>query len=227
MSTGNIGSVLVSSRSFDEYVAMFALDDADLESNILDCPAGASAFTADARRRGTRVTACDRAYADGEISGDALRAETIRGNEYVSKNAGHYCDTFFRDAAHHLEHRLHAVSRFVEDSAAHPNSYVAATLPTLPFDDGSFDLVLSSHLLFTYADRLDVHAHDEYLRELVRVAGNEVRVFPLVPMGSSAPYPELDLVRRRLDTAGIDTAVVGVDYEFQRGATEMLVCVGR
>ena len=32
---------------------------------------------------------------------------------------------------------------------------MTAALPDLPFPDDAFDLVLSSHLLFTYADRLD------------------------------------------------------------------------
>ena len=40
----------------------------------------------------------------------------------------------------------------------------------------------SSHLLFSYADRLDRAFHVASLRELARV-GREVRVFPLVPMG--------------------------------------------
>lgn len=38
----NIGRTLVSARSFDEYVAMFALSSEDLASTILDCPGGAA-----------------------------------------------------------------------------------------------------------------------------------------------------------------------------------------
>lgn len=224
MSNKGIGNMLVSSRSFDEYVAMFSLDDADLSSTILDCPAGAASFTAGARKRGALVTACDRVYTDKQSLMEAARAETIRGNEYVSANAGDFSGTFFRDARHHLEHRLDAVDRFADDCTAHPESYVAGTLPELPFADRSFDLVVSSHLLFTYGDSLDVETHHAYLSELVRVAREEVRVFPLMPMGSPERYPHLDILRRLLAESGIETGIVAVEYEFQRGGNEMLVC---
>jgi ubiquinone/menaquinone biosynthesis C-methylase UbiE len=42
-----------------------------------------------------------------------------------------------------------AAARFGTDLTAHPDRYVAALLPPLPFPDNSFDLVLTSHLLFT------------------------------------------------------------------------------
>ncbi|MCP9912927.1 methyltransferase domain-containing protein [Cyanobium sp. BA20m-14] len=37
------------------------------------------------------------------------------------------------------------------DRHAHRERYLAASLPNLPFADQSFDLVLSGHLLFSYA----------------------------------------------------------------------------
>ena len=58
--------------------------------------------------------------------------------------------------------------------------YVVAALPRLPFDDGAFRLVLSAYLLFAYPDHLDEAAHERALRELLRVAREEVRVFPLI-----------------------------------------------
>ena len=63
-----------------------------------------------------------------------------------------------------------------------------ASLPRLPFPGGRFDLVLSSHFLFTYADRLDLEFHRAALRELHRVARREVRVFPLLEQGGG-PFP--------------------------------------
>jgi len=67
---------------------------------------------------------------------------------------------------------------------------VAAALPTLPFPDRSFDLVLSSHLLFSYTDRLDVAFHLAALLELARVSRGQVRVFPLVDYNGH-PQPTL------------------------------------
>jgi len=110
------------------------------------------------------------------------------------------------------------------DRSAHSENYVTASLPTLPFTDGRFDLVLSSHLLFCYADRPDREFHLASLRELARV-GRDVRVFPLVPMGM-AESPELAPVRAALASAGLRTIVHPVDYEFQRGGNTMLTIIG-
>ncbi|QKT10987.1 hypothetical protein [Rhodococcus sp. W8901] len=220
-----IGRMLISSRSFDEYVAMFDLRDEDLASSVLDCPAGASSFTATARARGFAVTACDIAYADVPDLLDVVRDETIRGNAYIARQPDRYAGGFFRDAEHHLEHRLDSVDRFAADLLAHPESYVHGALPRLPFRDRDFGLVLSSHLLFTYADRLDLDDHDRYLTELIRVSSQEVRVFPLVPTGDGRRYTGLDTLRRRLDDRGIRHELRPVTYDFQGGGTEMLVCM--
>src|SRR5206468_10656224 len=57
-------AVLVTSRSFEEYVAMFALDEAQLPGlRVLDCCAGASTFVAAARARGCQAVAVDPVYA--------------------------------------------------------------------------------------------------------------------------------------------------------------------
>lgn len=93
-------------------------------------------------------------------------------------------------------------------------------LPRLPFPDGQFDLVLSSHFLFTYADRLDLEFHGAALRELHRVARREVRVFPLLEQGGR-PVPAL--LSGLLATLGIPHRIQRVGYEFQRGGNEMLV----
>jgi ubiquinone/menaquinone biosynthesis C-methylase UbiE len=97
---------------------------------------------------------------------------------------------------------------------------VPASLPRLPFPDGRFDLVLSSHFLFTYADRLDLEFHRAALRELHRVARREVRVFPLLEQGGR-PVPAL--LSQLLATLGIQHRIRQVGYEFQRGGNEMLV----
>ena len=59
----NVGDYLISARSFDEYKAMFSLTENDLGGNVLDCPGGASSFTAQARELGARATAVDPVYA--------------------------------------------------------------------------------------------------------------------------------------------------------------------
>ncbi len=97
-------------------------------------------------------------------------------------------------------------------------------LPHLPFADASFDLVLSSHLLFSYADRLDFPTHRDMICELIRVTRSELRIFPLAAMDHTGAYPMLNALRAKLAELGVSSRVVDVDYEFQAGCKHMLLC---
>ena len=135
--------MLLTSRSFAEYVAFFALDPDRLPRRVLDCSAGTSGFVAGARARGSDAVA-----------------------------------------------------------------------------DGSFDLAVCSHLLFTWANVFDMAWHEAALREMARVA-TEVRVFPLVHQGSGEAVGFLGALRERL--THVETGIVTVPYAFQVGADEMLL----
>jgi SAM-dependent methyltransferase len=190
--------MLVSSRSLAEYRAMFALTDSDLRRRILDCPGGTASFTAEVNDAGGDVTACDPIYA--QHTPDELAAlsvsETRRGNRYVRAHPQQYQWNFFPDPGVHLHVREAAGARFAAGMRRHPDRYIAGRLPGLPFAAVSFDLVLSSHLLFSYADRLDLAFHRAAIGELVRVAYGELRIFPPVAMGSAQPYPLLGGIAR-------------------------------
>ena len=218
----DIGAYLISARSFDEYRAMFALTDADLRGRVLDCPGGGASFTATARARGTAAYAVDPVYATPPQQLVArLDAELIRGSAWATANAERYVWDHFGDPAGHARLRADSAATFARDLLDAPGHHLAAALPDLPFPDGRFDLVLSSHLLFTYADRLDAAFHVAALLELARV-GTEARVYPLVDQ-AGRPLPELlSRVLRALDPAGVHACVEDVDYEFQRGARSML-----
>ena len=54
------------------------------------------------------------------------------------------------------------------------------------------------------------------------MAREEVRVYPLMDT-AYVRHPAIDDLRRRLGADGIDSEVRRVGYEFQRGATEVLV----
>lgn len=228
-SAPGFGDILVSSRSLDEYRAMFALTDADLRRRILDCPGGAAGFTAEVCDLGGDVTTCDIAYFDDGVARLAATAvaEADRGNRYVRDHADAYRWTFFADPDEHHRARRGSAQRFAAHTALAPDRYVAARLPVLPFADNSFDLVLSSHLLFSYADDLDYQFHRRALMELARVTTSEIRVFPLVAIGSPVRYPRLDELIGELSAIGVESAIVDVDYEFQAGANQMLVCTVR
>jgi hypothetical protein len=221
-----IGEMLISSRSLAEYRAMFNLTDADLTRRILDCPGGAAGFTSEVSCRGGDATACDLAYfEDGAEDLAAIAAtETDRGNRYVRAHPELYRWTFFTDPDEHQRVRKQAGQQFAAHIREHPHHYVGGRLPSLPFADASFDLALSSHLLFSYSDRLDHTFHVSAICELMRIAHGELRIFPLVAVGSSEPYPRLDELLADLLTCNIVGQIVKVDYEFQRGGNHMLVC---
>jgi SAM-dependent methyltransferase len=218
-----IGEMLVSSRSLAEYRRMFALTDVELTSGILDCPGGAASFTAEVSAAGGRATACDPCYERPAAEvGELARVDLHRGYRYHQGNPDEYVWTFFTGPDDYLARRSRSIGLFTEHFAASPGHYVTASLPALPFPDRSFDLALCSHLLFSYADRLDQGFHLASIRELARVAA-EVRIFPLVPFGL-ASNPELPELIEELERMHLRTTVRGVDYEFQRGGDSMLSC---
>ena len=98
--------------------------------------------------------------------------------------------------------------------------YVDAELPTLPFDDSSFDLALCSHFLFLYTDHLGEAFHHSAIREMCRVAA-EVRIFPLLALGGR-PSPLVMPIVEQVSAHGYDVCVETVPYEFQRGGNQMM-----
>jgi SAM-dependent methyltransferase len=220
----DIGRTLVSARSLDEYVAMFALTEDDLAGSILDCPGGAASFTAEARSRGASVVAVDPVYAapTAWLVEHAVE-EAARGNRHTRASLDSFVWTFFHDVDDHLDRRLAAAHRFGRDLVRNPSAYVAGTLPRLPFRDATFDLVLSSHLLFMYADRLDESFHLAAACEMARVARREVRIFPLISDAGTDTATLVDAICGAVDARRYSTAIRPSRYEFQKGGDRMLI----
>jgi SAM-dependent methyltransferase len=118
--------------------------------------------------------------------------------------------------------RLAAMERFLEDYDAGKAAgrYVEGALPSLPFDDETFDLALCSHLLFLYSDQLDVAFHLAALQELLRVA-RDVRIFPLLALNCELS-PHLPAVIAWCKAQGHLADLRRVPYEFQVGGDTML-----
>jgi hypothetical protein len=212
--------VLVTSRSYAEYEAMFDLK--QLPDSVLDCCAGGSGFTAEAAARGVDAVAADPAYelAPAELV-DTVRRSLPAGNGIVDEHKASFVWHWYGSPERRDELRLDAADRFLQDIGRAPERYIPAELPELPFGDRRFELVLCSHLLFTWADQFDRSWHLEALRELVRVSNSEVRIFPLVLQGAGEQVPFLPEVLDDLE--GVTWEIRKVPYEFQAGADEMLV----
>ncbi len=218
--------MLVTSRSFAEYSAMFDLA-SPLPASILDCCAGGSGFTAVAASRGVDAVAVDPAYALSQAElAENVRRSTAGGTQMVVDNADAFVWKWYGSRERRDELRAEAAEAFLADRARHPERYVEGELPKLPFHDGRFELAVCSHLLFTWANRFSESWHLEALRELARVA-REVRVFPLVHQADAAPIPFLASLRSTLAAEGIASEIPRVPFEFQRDANEMLVLSGQ
>jgi len=213
-------------RTFEEYMDMFALCKDDLSCGpILDCPAGASSFTAEACAMGYDVTAADILYGEP--------AETLKENctedlsdifeKEFDKVSDRYTWDYYGSKERVTALRQEALESFTSDleKGLPRGRYVSAALPKLPFREGAFQLVLSSHFLFIYDNWLSPMTHLSCLRELLRVSSREVRVFPLTRLDGSE-YEHMDGIISALSGEGISMEMVPVRFEFLKGADIML-----
>lgn len=209
---------LLIGRSYEEYAAMFDLDTPD--GPVLDCGSGVGSFVAEARERGIAAVGADVAYTASRATLEAgAAAARERNTAQLREKHDSFVWEFYGDLETRAAYLRRANERFLADYPEGP--YVAAGVPDLPFRDDAFALALSANLLFLYDDRLDLDFHVAALRELARVA-EEVRVFPLASLDrtrSAYVRPCLD----RLRASGHEPELREVDYEFQPGATTMLV----
>ena len=210
-------------RTFEEYLDMFSLSKEELQGKkILDCPAGACSFTAVGNKLGLDITACDIAYYH---SGEDLKNKGLQdiehAMEHMQKAQNNYKWDYFNDIEGLRKHRLSALQDCVNDMRESNERYIPVTLPYLPFKSAEFDVLLSAHFLFMYADRLDYQFHIETLDELLRVTKEEVRIFPLVDL-EGKKYEHMDKLIGYLATNGCTVEEVKVPYEFQKNANSML-----
>lgn len=211
-------------RTFEEYLDMFSLSVQSLRGKkILDCPAGACSFTAESNKLGLDVTACDVAY---YYSSEDLKNKGLQDVEHamhhMEKAKNNYQWDYFYSVENLRKHRLRALQDCTEDMSQSSERYIPVTLPSLPFKEATFDLLLSAHFLFTYADQLDYSFHLETINELLRVTKEEIRIFPLVDL-SGKRYEHLDQIILYLLDKGCSVQEVKVAYEFKANANSMLV----
>lgn len=210
-------------RSFDEYYRMFALRDDDLALRVVGCGDGPASFNAEATRRGAHVVSCDPIYRfdAGQIR-ERIQTTCEEIIEQTRQNVNEFVWTSIGSIDELARVRIQAMDEFLSDFPAGKadGRYVDAELPTLPFDDSSFDLALCSHFLFLYTDHLGEAFHHSAIREMCRVAA-EVRIFPLLALGGR-PSPLVMPIVEQVSAHGYDVCVETVPYEFQRGGNQMM-----
>ncbi|OAB46864.1 SAM-dependent methyltransferase [Paenibacillus antarcticus] len=210
-------------RSYKEYLDMFSLSEDELKGKkILDCPAGACSFTAIGNKLGLDITACDIAYyhAQEDLVNKGLQ-DIIHTMEHLENVKEKYIWDYFKDINSLRNNRQSALNDCTNDMKEFSERYIPVTLPMLPFKDGEFDILLSAHFLFTYAERLDYEFHITTLNELLRVTKEEIRIFPLVDLEGKR-YEHLDKLVKYLEDMGCIVEEVDASYEFQAKANAML-----
>ncbi|MFQ3544156.1 SAM-dependent methyltransferase [Halobacillus rhizosphaerae] len=219
----DLDKVIFIGRTYEEYMDMFMLSEGDLKGKkILDCPSGACSFAASGQLKGWNTMAADIAYDHPAEDLVTKGREDLQHALTHMKNAeSNYIWDYFQDLNQLQEYRERALHSCIEDMNKNSERYLPVQLPALPFKDNDFDMVLSAHFLFTYADRLNLQFHLDTLNELLRVAKEELRVFPLVDLEGNR-YEHLDHVIQYLKDNGCYVEEVKVPYEFQKGANSML-----
>lgn len=215
--------ILVSARSLAEYTDMFGLDQADLRRRIIDCPGGAASAVAEISANGGDAIAVDPQYALGAYDvRDRVLADLDRSIAHSRARDRDYDWHVRGGVVGHEAIRRTAAELMLADLDASPERYIAGALPSLPLAADSADLVLCSHLLFTYADRMDLADHVDAIVEMARVAP-EVRIYPLVDH-SGNPLPELvRSVIAKLKKERLTSRIEPVIRPFQLAATTRLV----
>ncbi len=211
-------------RSLTEYQAMFNLTATDLSVTILGCSDGPASFNAEVTQQGGEITSVDPVY---QFSAQQIEQRIQEVYPQVLAQTAQHRNNFNWQHISSPEAlakiRMQAMQQFLSDypSGKQAGRYQQQSLPTLHFADQQFDLALCSHYLFLYSDHLSLEHHINSLMELSRVA-KQVRVYPLITL-TNEPSPYLDKCIAALNEAGLQTDLIPTQYEFQRGATEMLV----
>jgi hypothetical protein len=214
-------------RTLSEYTRMFSIDDIDhlKKYRILDCPSGASSFVAEAHNKhGINIVGCDPLFGkDPKILQEQGDQDIEYVVERVSISPNLYKWDFYSSVEELRNFRKLALNQFISDyKLGTERRYVKAELPKLPFEDRSFDLVLSGHFLFTYAHKFGFPFILSSIKELVRVCSGEVRIYPL-QKSSFKPYERMpDLLYILKNQSGIACDIVPVPFEFQKGSNKML-----
>ena len=200
----HLDAVIFYGRLGERALQMYGLEH-DLQqwrgARVLDCPGGPSSLAALLADAGFEVIACDPLYA---LSNAELRQRALDDlEEAMEKSARSAILRPGFDLEQVRRAHLEGLAAFLADREAHPERYVTASLPELPFETDSFDLVLSGHLLFSYAPvadgglmagaGLDLDWHRRALEELRRVSRAHLRLYPAHTQVSPAerhPYAQ-------------------------------------
>ncbi len=211
-------------RNLEEYQNMFQLSKKDLQSKILGCGDGPSSFNFEVTKLNGNITSIDPIY---QFTKDAIQKRIDETSQVVSEQLKQNQNDFVWKNIENVDEliniRLTAMSNFIKDyeSGKNEKRYIHNELPKLSFENDSFDLVLSSHFLFLYSEHFDLQFHIDSILEMCRISKKEVKIFPLLNLkNEKSEY--LAPILKILKDKGFERKILKTNYEFQKGANELL-----
>lgn len=216
-------SVVPWGRNLQKYKEMKLFSEADRDKKILGCGDGPASVNKELTQMGINITSIDPIYqfSNKQIA-QRIDETSLVISEQLRLNSDDFVWKNIRDVDELVSLRLHAMEEFLEDCEVGKKQgrYQHQELPKLNFKDNAFDLAWSSHFLFLYSEHFNEEFHKQAIAEMLRVS-KEVRIFPLLTLNNTRS-PHLEMVFEHLNKNGYNYEIIESEYEFQKGAFEML-----
>lgn len=210
-------------RCLAEYELMFNLNENDLNKKIISFGDGPASFNKEMTDRGKNVTSLDIIYrfSKDDIKNRINKVKDIIVSE-VKLNKNDYLWSKIRDVEELESIRIDAMNNFLMDfeKGKQEERYVYHEFPNKTiYKDKEFDIGLSSHFLLLYS-QLGLDFHIKTITEMLRIC-KEVRIFPILDLRNEKTevfYETINYFKNKYLIS-----IEKTDYEFQKGAYEMLV----
>jgi SAM-dependent methyltransferase len=206
-------------RSFDEYIKIFNLSEADLKTRILGVGDGPASFNAEATKLGGNVTSIDPIY---QFSATEIvkRFYEVVDNiiDQVKVTPASWVWSYHKSPEDLRKNRVRALNEFARDydKGKQEGRYRIGALPNLQFKNNEYDIALCSHFLFLYSEHYDYQFHYDSIREMLRVS-KEVRIFPLLTLMLQNSQ-HLDRVMQEFTEMGYTVSTLRVNMNYKKVA---------
>lgn len=218
-----LNSVVPWGRNLAEYRLMFELSDEDMKKKIAGFGDGPASFNCEAAKQGYKVTSFDPIY---QFSADELRSriDEVRAvvMRQMSENMENYVWTNIKNLDELENIRMSAMRLFLMDyeKGKSEQRYICHELPErLPYENGAFDIGLSSHFLLMYT-MLGYDFHINSMTEMLRIC-KEIRVFPIVDLDANKTELVSNVIKHF--KLSYDVEIRQTKYKFQKGDNKLLI----
>lgn len=210
-------------RNLQEYRLMFQLNDNDMSKKLAGFGDGPASFNYEATQQGYFIISFDPIY---QFSREELQRRIdevcVTVMQQAKENMDNYVWTNIKNLEELKNLRMSAMKLFLGDyeQGKLDGRYIYHELPaTLPFEDNTFDIGLSSHFLLM-CTVLGYDFHIQAISEMLRVC-KEVRIFPMVDLDANKSELIGNVINYFKENFVVE--IKKTKYEFQKGDNKLLV----